>query len=119
MIVTAVRRHRYDEGIEVVCRGVSYDTFNELLEDLRALKPRPRFSVKNPAPPSITADAIQMVRIIVESHAGKALAMYAGKKGIDVLYEIAKARLAKAPKEDHPQAIMIYGPNDKRVTRKR
>jgi hypothetical protein len=47
------------------------------------------------------------------------LAIYADKKGIDLLYEIAKARLARAPKAEHPQRIEISGRDGKKMVRKR
>jgi hypothetical protein len=68
-LIDAVRKRSSDEmmtvrviedrdEVEIVCRGVSRDTFNALLGDVKSLNPSPMIAVKNPVPPLITAEAI-------------------------------------------------------------
>ena len=119
MDIRVVNRIRDRElEIEIVLRGVSRDVFLAVLHQLRQIKPKPRVAIRNPDPLAFAAETVHTIRAVFENHAIKALGVYASKKAIDLIYDLAKSALTKSPKSAHRQMIEIYGPDGKRTTRK-
>ncbi len=118
-VVVSKRSGDRELEFEIVCRGVGRETFLEFLHDIKTTEQAPRVAIRNPDPLIFAADTLHTLRVVFENHAVKALGVYASKKAIDLLFDLAKARLTQTPKSEHPQAIEICGPDGKRVTRKR
>lgn len=86
------------------CRGITQGEYFELLSAFRVtFSDQRRMVLRNPLP-AFDAAAVSFLTLLLPA------GVYAGKKVVDILAEIVKAKIARG---DHGKTIIIYGPDGK------
>jgi len=81
------------------------------------LKLEPRVAIRNPDPLTFAADAVHSFRAIFGNLTVKMAAGYVAGKAVEIIVDVIKDRLKRAPKQAHIPRVELFGPDGKVIVK--